>query len=174
MKKSLVSILYLIMVHSLSGVSSYPLTIIVHNNEKKPLTLSVEYRLDQYYKHTARKETPLVPNSTHYHYMQKFLPNQQKQLKVFAFHPCAKPYCPLHNSLSTNGFTPGYKTVQGSITVHEHNHSYAFSQSLFDGGTITITVNPETIAISTTQQAPSLYAYLKPYPLSGYQTHLIN
>ena len=158
----------------MSGGSSYPLTIIVHNNEEQTLTLSIEYRIDQYYAHSARKDTPLVPNINQYHHMQKFSPHEKKELKVFAFSPCAKPYCPLHNQLGAYGFTPHYKTVRGSITIHEHNHSYDFSQSLFDGGTITITLNPKKILINSTLQAPSLYAHLNSYLPKPHTLFLIN
>jgi hypothetical protein len=125
--------------------------------------MSLEYRLDQYYIHSDRSETPLVPNNSNYHYIHTLAAGEQKEMQIFAFHPCAKPFCFLHENLSLHGFTHGYKILHGNITIHNNEintkYSHDFSKALFDTGTLTLSINKEGVSLSATKEAQHNYTF---------------
>jgi|GEM_PF-4716179 len=163
MKKLIVSCLFFLTLSTVQGFNSYPLTVILHNTSGTALVVSIEYRLDQYYTHSNRSNTPLVPNNSNYHYSHKLSADEKKEMQIFAFHPCAKPFCFLHENLSLDGFTHGYKMLRGSVTIRDNTllkeRSYDFSKALFDDGTLTLGVTTEGISLSATKVASHDYAF---------------
>ena len=119
--------------------------------------MSVEYELDQHYNSHIQIGTPFVPNNTQYHYLQIVPAGHEREIHIFAFYPCAKPFCFLHENLRNKGFRHYYKVIQGSVTVREHQRSYDFKEAVFDGGIIALTVAAKNqFSVSTYKGFPEM------------------
>lgn len=140
MKKKLILNFFLVVSFRTAAIDRYPLTLVVHNDTKEPLLMSIEYELDQHYTRDQGPGTPFVPNNTEYHFLSTIPAGQKQNVPVFAFHPCAKQFCFLDSNLRKYGFREHYKVIQGSVTVQKRKRSYNFKEAVFDGSVITCTV----------------------------------
>lgn len=132
-----------------------PITLIIYNTTDQELNVSLNYQLMQHYSKHKTSETPFVPNNNQSHNLQIIKPSQKKVVSIFAFHPCAQPFCFLEKNLKTYGFKHHYKLIQGSITITNWNRSYDFKETIFDGGVITCKIKRQSISVSATK---SFYA----------------
>jgi len=122
----------------------YPCTIIIENKTEEPLSICLEYRLDQIYKNADSTKMPLVPNNKNYHF-HTIAPGAKSVIPVLVLTPCSEEFCFLDTNLKTIGFTPSHKRIEGAVTLQNQKISYAFCHTVLDGQTITLQVEPNRL-----------------------------
>ena len=68
-------------------------TLIVENGTNQSVSIRVEYRLDQHYKHDSKVHAPYVPNGTSHHQTKIIQPGEKFLIPVAELLPCAPSFC---------------------------------------------------------------------------------
>lgn len=162
--KKLVLITWLLSSLFLEALDRHPITIKIINESKKPQTVSIEYQIDQHYKHKCSTKTPFVPNNNKFFEPQLLHPGKTRVIHVFEFWPYNKSFSPIAQNLIKEGFVTDYLVIQGSITIEELKYSYDFKVAVYEGSEITITLrkhHKKPTITATHQYCPKKTEYKK-------------
>jgi hypothetical protein len=118
-----------------------PITFIINNNTDKTLELILEYKIDQYYQHPTKVETPFTPYYMQVHYIPTIQPGKQVTI-ADSMRNCLPSFCSLDGSLKKYGFVHAYKMINANVAVQDYNYSFDFKEAVTDNNAITINLHP--------------------------------
>lgn len=141
MKNLNVLFLLLISVSYSYTTNDRPITFIINNNTDKTLELILEYKIDQYYQHLTKAETPFTPYYMQVHYIPTIQPGKQVTI-ADAMGKCLPSFCFLDGSLKKYGFVHAYKMINANVAVQDYNYSFDFKETVTDSNVININLHP--------------------------------
>ncbi|NBP02974.1 MAG: hypothetical protein EBU90_23250 [Proteobacteria bacterium] len=149
--KSLRFLFLLFIVVSYSYTTNHrPITFIIDNKTDKAVELILEYKIDQYYQHPKKSDTPFAPHYIQVHYIPTIQAGKQVTF-LPDMNECLPAFCFLDSNLKKQGFSTLYKVIYGNVTIQDYNYSFDFKETVSDNSIIRIELQTKNqIALSIT------------------------
>ena len=123
--------------------------IIIHNKTQTSQNLNFEYRLDQLYNHSHKKQIAFVPHTTN-HVTKTIAPHQKISFSFSSSQTCTKHYCILDDNLKNDGFIPNKKRINILLSTFQETLFHESSLIIKDNQTITCTLLKNKITVTLT------------------------